>query len=254
MSKDGNERLIWGFIIMLDEIWETYDPTSPEKDFDYWLITFDFEILKKFLKGKKVIELGCSRGFLTQKLAGICEAVIVVEGSEKNINHAKDKTKNCSNVQFYHSLWQDFEYSGSDVSDVVFFQGLEYLDKEIGFRVLNKIRGWLEPNGRLHVVVPNALSLHRKIAYYMGIIKDVHELSERDKMFGQKKEVYDKETLFSELKECGFKVSRWEGIFLKPLPNVMMMNLNEKIIRGFYEISKELPDYCAHIFATCEQK
>jgi hypothetical protein len=34
----------------------------------------------------------------------------------------------------------------------------------------------------------------------------------------------------------------------------MMMDLNEKIIRGFYEISKELPDYCAHIFATCEKK
>jgi hypothetical protein len=53
---------------------------------------------------------------------------------------------------------------------------------------------------------------------------------------------------------CGYKVSHREGIFLKPLPNFMMMNLNEKIIRGFFEISKELPDYCAHIFAACEQK
>ena len=137
---------------------------------------------------------------------------------------------------------------------MVFFQGREYLDKEMALKVLNKIRSWIEPSGRLHVVVPNAFSLHRKIAYYMGIINDVHELSERDKMYGQKKPVYDKETLFNELKECGFTVTHWEGIFLKPLPNVMMMNLDEKIIRGFYEISKELPDYCAHIFATCEQK
>ncbi len=240
--------------MVLDEIWDKYDPTSPEKDFDYWFITFDFEILNKFLKGKKVIELGCSRGVITQKLASICETVLVVEGSEKNISYAKEKTKNYSNVQFYHSLWQDFEYRGSDVSDVVFFQGLEYLDKEMGLKVLNKIRSWLEPCGRLHVVVPNAFSLHRKIAYYMGIINDVHELSERDKMYGQKTSgVYDKETLFSELKECGFTVSHWEGIFLKPLPNAMMMNLDEKIIRGFYEISKELPDYCAHIFVTCER-
>jgi cyclopropane fatty-acyl-phospholipid synthase-like methyltransferase len=241
-------------ILGLDKIWEKYDPTSPEKDFDYWLLTFDFEILKKFLVGSKVLELGCSRGFLTEKLASVCQTVIVVEGSEKNISYAKDKTKNLSNVQFYHSLWQDFEYSGRDVSDVVFFGGLEYLDKDVGLEVLNKIRSWLEPGGRLHVVVPNALSLHRKIAYYMGMIKDVHVLSERDKMFGQKKEVYDKETLFIELQECGYKVSNWEGIFLKPLPNVMMMDLDEKIIKGFYEISKELPDYCAHIFVTCEQK
>jgi hypothetical protein len=37
----------------LDEIAEKYDPTSPKKDFDYWLLTFDFEILTKFLNGKK---------------------------------------------------------------------------------------------------------------------------------------------------------------------------------------------------------
>jgi 2-polyprenyl-3-methyl-5-hydroxy-6-metoxy-1,4-benzoquinol methylase len=240
-------------IMGLNEIAEKYDPTSPEKDFDYWLITFDFEMLNKFLRGKKVIELGCGRGFLTQKLASSCETVIVVEGSEKNINYAKDSTKDYSNVQFCHSLWQDFQYSESNVSDVVFFMGLEHLDKEMALNVLNKIRSWLEPHGRLHVVVPNALSLHRRVAYYMGILKDVHEFSERDKIFGHKR-VYDKETLFNELKECGYKVSQWEGIFLKPLPNVMMMNLNEQIIRGFYEISKELPDYCAHIFATCEQK
>jgi 2-polyprenyl-3-methyl-5-hydroxy-6-metoxy-1,4-benzoquinol methylase len=204
---------------------------------------------------KKVIELGCSRGFLTRKLASICETVIVAEGSEKNISYARNKTKNYSNVHFYHSLWQDFEYSGSDVSDVVFFMGLEYLDNEMAFKVLNKIRSWLTPIGRLHIVVPNAFSLHRRIAYYMGLIKDVHELSERDKMYGQKTcGVYDKDILFNGLKECGYKVSHWEGIFLKPLPNAMMMNLDEKIIRGFYEIGKELPDYCAHIFATCEQK
>jgi hypothetical protein len=65
--------------MVLDELAEKYDPTSPEKDFDFWLLNFDFEVLTKFLKGKKVIELGCSRGYLTQKLASICKTVSVVE-------------------------------------------------------------------------------------------------------------------------------------------------------------------------------
>jgi 2-polyprenyl-3-methyl-5-hydroxy-6-metoxy-1,4-benzoquinol methylase len=240
---------------VLDEIWEKYDPTSPEKDFDYWLLNFDFEVLTKFLKGKKVIELGCSRGLITQKLASVSESVIVVEGSRKNLDYTKDRTRDFANIEFYHALWQDFEYTGHDISDVVFFMGIEYLDKQTGLRVLNKIKSWLAPKGRLHVVVPNALSLHRKVACYMGIIKDVHELSERDKMYGQlAKGVYDKEILFNELKECGYIISRWEGIFLKPLPNAMMEKLDEKIIRGFYEIGRELPEYCAHIFVTCEVK
>ena len=238
--------------MVLNDIAEKYDPTSPEKDFDYWLLTFDFEILSKFLKGKKVIELGCGRGLLTEKLASICETLMVSEGSDKNISFAKERTKNYSNVQFSNSFWQDFEYDGNDISDVVFFMGLEYLDKYMALKVLNKIKGWLEPNGRLHVVVPNALSLHRRIACYMGIINDVHELSDRDKLYGQRaRGVYDRDILFNEFKECGFKVIHWEGIFLKPLPNQMMMNLDEKIVRGFNEVGKELPDYCAHIFATC---
>jgi len=236
----------------LEEIARKYDPSSPEKDFDYWLIQFDFETLSKFLIGKKVIELGCGRGVLTEKLVKICEEIIVVEGSEKNINFVKEKLNNYSKIEFHHCLWEDFEYKNSDISDVVFFSGLEHLDEETAFKVLNKIKNWLRFDGRLHVIVPNAYSLHRRVAYYMDIIRDVHEFSERDRLLGHKR-VYDKEMLFKELKSCGYKILHWEGIFLKPLTNVMMMNLDEKIIRGFYKIGRELPDYCAHIFGVCEK-
>jgi 2-polyprenyl-3-methyl-5-hydroxy-6-metoxy-1,4-benzoquinol methylase len=235
----------------LEKIAQKYDPSSPEKDFDYWLIQFDFETLSKFLVGKKVIELGCGRGILTEKLTKICDEIIVVEGSEKNINFVKEKLNN-SKVKFYHCLWEDFEYKNCDISDVVLSMGLEHLDEEAALKILNKIKNWLKPNGRLHIVVPNAYSLHRRVAYYMGMIKDVHEFSERDRLFGHKR-VYDKEMLFRELKSCGYKILHWEGIFLKPLTNAMLMNLNEKVIRGFYEVGKELPDYCAHIYVVCEK-
>lgn len=231
----------------LDNIAESYDPTSPEKDFDYWLLQFDFETLSKYLIGEKVIELGCGRGILTEKLVKVCRELIIVEGSEINIKYVKEKLKKYSNIKFYHSLWENFKYSNKDISDVVFFSGLEHIDKDTTLRVLNKIKNWTTPYGRLHIVVPNAYSLHRRIAYYMGIIKDVHEFSERDKLLGHKR-VYDRETLFDELRSCGYKILHWEGIFLKPFPNSMMINLNEKIIRGLYEVGKELPDYCAHIY------
>lgn len=133
----------------------------------------------------------------------------------------------------------------------MFFSGLEHISKDDAEKILCTIKNWLRPDGRLHIVVPNAYSLHRRVAWYMGIIDDVHEFSERDKLLGHKR-VYDRETLFKELKKCGYKIIHWEGIFLKPLPNSMMMQLNENIIRGFYEVGKELPDYCAHIYVVCE--
>ena len=49
--------------MVLDAIWKKYDLTSPERDSDYWLLNFGFEVLIKFLNSEKVIELGCSRGF-----------------------------------------------------------------------------------------------------------------------------------------------------------------------------------------------
>jgi hypothetical protein len=84
----------------------------------------------------------------------------------------------------------------------------------------------------------------------MNLVKDVHELSERDIKLGHTR-VYDKEMLFNELKECGFDILHWEGIFLKPFPNAMMTSVDESILRGLYGIGRELPDYCAHIYAVC---
>ena len=236
--------------MQLDEEPAPYDPTSPEKDLNYWYAQFDTNVLGWSLIGKKVIELGCGNGNVTEKLAQRCQKLIVVEAAEANIAIVSNRLKERSNVEFYHSLWQDFDYGDADISDIVFFMGLQYLNHEETLSVLRKIRHFLRPQGRLHVVVPNAKSLHRRIAYCMNLLEDVHELSEGNQLLGHAR-VYDKEMLFDELKECGFDVLHWEGIFLKPLPNDMMMSLDKRVLYGLYEIGRELPDYCALIYALC---
>jgi len=236
--------------VQLDDAAAIYDATSPQKDFDYWLIQFDMDVLSKFLIGEKVIELGCGKGVSTEKLAQRCKKLIVVEGAEANITIASNRVKKYPNVEFCHSLWQDFDYTADDISDIVWFMGLDSLDRENALIVLRRMKSLLKPYGRVHIVVSNARSLHRRIAYLMNLIKDVHELNDRNKSFGQTR-VYDKEMLFNELKECGFDILHWEGVFLKPFPNDLMMPLDGSIIHGLYEIGKELPDYCAQIYALC---
>jgi len=240
----------------LDRIAVKYDPSTPQKDFDYWLLKFDFEILKRYLIGETVIELGCGKGIITLELAKIVKnKLIVVDGSKENINYVKNilklKLKNNKKVELHHSLWQEFDYNGK-VSDVVFFSGLEHLTEEDGIRVLLKIKKWLNYDSRLHIVVPNVKSMHRRIAWYGGIVTDIFEFSERDMLLGHKT-LYDKDKLFNLVKKAGYKIYAWEGIFLKPFPNDIMnkLNLNEKELRGLFEIGKELPDYCAHIYVCC---
>jgi len=237
----------------LNKIAKQYDPSTPQKDFDYWLLKFDFKVLEKYLIGDTVIELGCGRGIITLELAKIVKnKLIVVEGSKENISYVKNLLGNTTKVEFYHSLWQEFNYNGK-VSDVVFFSGLEHLSEEDGKFILLKIKNWLDEYSRLHIVVPNVKSMHRRIAWYGDIISNVFEFSERDKLLGHKT-LYDREKLFNLLKKVGYKILHWEGIFLKPFPNnaMMKLNLSERELKGLFEISKELPDYCAHIYLCCK--
>jgi SAM-dependent methyltransferase len=234
----------------LDVIARAYDPSSPVRDFDWWLLHYDFEELTKFLVGRKVLELGCGRGVITKLLAQVSDELIVVEGSSRNIAYTRRCLGRSARVSFHRSLWENFRYDGSDLSDIVFFSGLEHIDGLTARRILRRIRGWLRKHGRLHVIVPNANSLHRRVAVHMGLIDDVHELNERDRRLGHTR-VFDKDTLIRELKVCGFRPLHCTGVFLKPLPNDMMLDLNSRIIRGFYRIGIEFPDYCAHIFVTC---
>lgn len=237
----------------LEEVSDKYDPSDPKKDFDYWLIQFDFQTISKNLIGKKVIELGCGKGVLTKRLSKICEKLIVVEGSQNYIEDVKKELGVKNNIEYHHSLWQEFNYENDDISDVIFSSGLEHVNTFTASEIFENIKKWLKPNGRLHIIVPNANSLHRRVAYHMGIIKDVHELSDRDILLKHER-VFDKESLFEEVTENNLDIKKYEGIFLKPLPNAMMKNLNPEIIYGFNEISEELSDFCAHIYVMCVKK
>jgi len=234
---------------LLDKISKIYNPSSEKTDFDFWYSYFDLETVKKFIVGEKIIELGCGKGIITLELAKIAKKVIVIEGSKNNINYVKNiaKERNVNNIEFVYSLWEKFQYNSSDISDILLISGPQYLEPERFLELLRKAKLWLKQNGRFHIIAPNAYSMHRRIARYMNIIKDVHDLSDRDKKLGHKK-VYDREELFDICTKAGYKIFHWEGIFLKPFQNDILKNLNKAIIRALYEIGKELPDYCAHIY------
>jgi SAM-dependent methyltransferase len=170
--------------MQLDKEAATYDQKSPEKDLEYWFTQFDIDVLGLFLIGEKVIELGCGKGNVTEKL-GRCQKLVVVEAAEANIAIVSNRLKERSNVEFYHSLWQDFDYAAADISD--FFMGLQSLDHEEPLFVLRKTSHFLRPQGRLHVVAPNAESLHRRIAYYKillrtftNLVRDIRYLDARE--------------------------------------------------------------------------
>jgi 2-polyprenyl-3-methyl-5-hydroxy-6-metoxy-1,4-benzoquinol methylase len=231
----------------LDRLHEVASWYDSEKDFDRNFIRFEAYSILKQAKGPSVLELGCSSGVMTAEIASHFKKLTVVDGSAKYIEETKRKI-NQDNVSFFVSLFEEFEPKGT-FDDIIMASILEHVDDPIG--LLKKVKGWLNLKGRIHITVPNANSLHRRIGKIMGKLREVTELSERDIQLKHRR-VYTEELLEQHVKEAGLTVLHAEGIFLKPLSNSQMESWNKDLIDAFYEVGKQLPpDWCAKLYLCC---
>ncbi|PIW36741.1 MAG: hypothetical protein COW24_03590 [Candidatus Kerfeldbacteria bacterium CG15_BIG_FIL_POST_REV_8_21_14_020_45_12] len=239
----------------LDEIAHYY---KIEDDFDMVYMQHNFIVAQDYFVGEKFLELGCATGESTLASMHFAKQIDVVEGSPVNIDITKKKVEAQNmpavTVNFQEAYWEDFSFEENSYSDVLFFRGLEHLKDPAP--VMKNIFKALKPGGRCHIVVPNANSLHRKIGVNMGLLKEVHELNDRDKSVGHER-VFDLYTLLETVKSFDFEVVDWRGVMLKVLSNGQMQELckdNENLIKGFFEVGKELPDRCAELYMAITPK
>jgi hypothetical protein len=121
----------------------------------------------------------------------------------------------------------------------------EHVDDPVAlFRL---VRGWLAPGGAIIVMVPNARSLHRRLAVRMGLQPRLDTLSARDHLVGHQR-VYDLAGLRTDLAAAGFTVEEEFGYQLKTVPNSMMGEWPMGLHEALNDISDELaPDVLANI-------
>ena len=223
-----------------------------EEGFNERLISYRAKTIVGLCKGPKVLELGCGDGLVTKELVKYFDDVVAVDGSNTRVDRArrgvgsiKDKT---GRIEFHLSLFEIFEPKDS-FDTIVAAEILEHVDDPI--QILRKAKGWLKEEGGVIIVVPNAESLHRRIGKIMGLISDVHELTEQDFAVGHKR-YYNVGTLRNDIVKSGLEIESIGGILLKPLSNTQMKELNPEITDAFFEVSKEFPaDYCAEIWVRC---
>jgi trans-aconitate methyltransferase len=231
----------------LDHISKIYDS---EKDFDRHLIEYGFKVMSQHLSGPKILELGCADGVMTKMLVGFCDSLDVVDGSKKYIEKLKERLGD--KIRCFVSLFEDFQPT-TVYNSIILARALEHVEEPV--MLLEKISGWLsqQEGSYLHIVVPNADSLHRRLGVKMKLIESCNAMSERDEKFGHKR-VYNLQSLKKDIEKAGLKMVHYEGIFLKPLSNAQMESWDKKLLDAFFEIGKELPEYCAEIYAKCAKK
>jgi SAM-dependent methyltransferase len=192
-------------------------------------------------KDQKVIELGYGEGITLEILSKYTDDYTVIEGSPSLI---KEIHKKHPKVKVIDSLFED--YAPKEKFDLILaLHVFEHVDDPV---LLGKhLRSWLKDGGEILTIVPNKNSLHRRLAYNMGLISRLDELSQRDILVGHQR-VYDITTLSKDLSLSGFQPFETKGFFLKLLPNSMMLDFSNDLINALNsEGSKLDPDLLANI-------
>jgi 2-polyprenyl-3-methyl-5-hydroxy-6-metoxy-1,4-benzoquinol methylase len=232
----------------LDQIRQRVDTAADwydsRHDFDHYLIKFSWFRIQRWARGSSVLELGSADGLMTEDLVNHFGRVVVVEGSAKNCERVQAQFPS---VEVHHCLFEEFS-GGEKFDNIIMARVLEHLDDPVS--LLKRAAGWLNPGGQIHVVVPNAESLNRKLGLAMGLIQRLDELTERDHKAGHVR-VYRRDALVAHVREAGLRVVALTGTYLKPLSNAQMINWQPDLIWGFFELSDELPQYCTEIYAVC---
>ena len=132
-------------------------------------------------------------------------------------------------------------------------RSLDQVDDPAG--LLACIRTWLAPGGRLHVVVQNAESLHRRIGKALGLLPSLAHLSQASIASGHKR-VYTKAALLEHLELVQFQVLSCRGFLLKPFDyenlNRLDVPLVSDLLPALYQVGQEVPDeLCCQLYALC---
>jgi hypothetical protein len=89
-------------------------------------------------------------------------------------------------------------------------------------------------------VVPNAESLHRRLAVQMGLHENLDDLSPRDRLVGHQR-VYSMDGLRADAESAGLTVVAELGSFVKVVHNALMESWPTPILDGLNAIADVLP-------------
>ncbi len=198
------------------------------------LYTFNW-VFKSISDCRTVLEMGYGEGNFTAELIKRDYRVTLVDGSEALLKKARDSYKD--KVLTECSLFE--EYSAKDKFDCVLATHvLEHVDYPVP--LLERMKTWIKPNGKIILIVPNKESLHRQLAVIMKLQPALDTLGARDMLVGHKR-VYSLETLTADVLKSGLKVKETTGFFLKVLPNSMMLSYSKELINALNEVSPLIP-------------
>lgn len=185
------------------------------------------------IKPSHVLEIGCGLDPLGTYLNDAIKYTLI-EPTPEFYEVAKRKLEGSSTTRIINSTFEKVDPKVLCSADFVVVSCLlhELKDRERFLRQLEKLFSMLKRSAICHISVPNANSLHRRLAVSMGLVEQVDTPSKTQAKMQQSGIVYDYETLTLEMIKYGFNPIDDGGILLKPFTHEQMFRILDQGIIG----------------------
>jgi len=246
MKNRALDMTIEGEKEMLEEKADLYIEPDPGRQVDRKVSRFMVEKMLPKLKGPRVLEMGFGDNYWTKHIIERFGHSYIVDASERLLEEAKKLYG--GKVTTYASLFETF-MPAERFDTVLATFILDHVKDHVV--VLSQAIKWLSDDGVLIIMVPHADSLHRRLAVCMGMQEETHELGETDIQLVHKR-VFTIERLERDLREIGYRVIERGGMLAKSIPQSMMVNHTDEMLKGLVELGARLPmEYSAVLVYRC---
>lgn len=233
----------------LDSFIDAYSSEFPYSLDNNLMLNWYTDRIIEMKSGNSLLELGIGHGYSSLKFSKAFNRHLILEGSPEIINQFKDKVEN-TQVEIVCTYFEDFTTNEKfDVIVMGFI--LEHVNDPS--LVLSKYKNFLEPGGKIYVAVPNGEALNKRIGYEAGMLSDLSQLSPADHALGHKR-LFTVETLNKLVEVSGYKTTRVEGIFLKPITTqqIIDLKLSDAILRAMLKLGIQYPELSVAILMELE--
>jgi len=235
-------------MIKLDRIAREYKEPDPGRRVDQKLVSLLVERTIPWMTGPEILEMGSGDDRWTKRIIEHFGHSHLVDGSRTLIDQAKEKYG--ARLTAYHSLFEELKLQKT-FDTILASMVLEHVERPS--KVLATASGWLKPEGRLIAIVPNAGSLHRRLAVVMGLQRTADELGPSDIRLGHRW-VFTSPRIEAEIAEAGLKIVRKRGWLTKPLPQAMMTEFSDALLKGLMLLGDELPpEFACYLAFDCRK-
>jgi 2-polyprenyl-3-methyl-5-hydroxy-6-metoxy-1,4-benzoquinol methylase len=211
-------------------------------------ILHSFEILRRHLSGKTILEMGPAEGVMSPLLYNTGLEVTFLEGAAL---FCESLRKRFPQAKVVNNLFEEFQPEQL-FDNVILGHVLEHVHDPVD--IIRRAKQWTKPGGMIFCGVPNARSLHRQAAVIMGLLKSEYELNETDIHHGHRR-VFSPESLRNVFVEADIPIEVFGGYWMKPVSNRQIQeSWTPEMIKAFMILGERYPDIAGEIYVVARVK